>query len=114
MFNNPENADKRGRGEDGCGCAHIEQCQKRTIRSLGTQTIIGMKVFQDIKEAIVGLFVDEENPWESSSGFVDTRVDSMGNYINPQVRKYVERHKLTYPESVAIGARPPFGRYWDE
>ena len=57
---------------------------------------------------------DVENPWESKTGYVDTRVDGQGKLINPQVREYVKRHRLTYPESVAMGGRPPFGRYWDE
>lgn len=54
---------------------------------------------------------DVENPWESESGYVDTRVDRQGNFIDPQVREYVKRHRLTYPESATIGSRPPFGRY---
>jgi hypothetical protein len=80
----------------------------------GTAELIGV-VFTGDDEALLGLFrKDVENPWESETGSVDTRVDGQGKLINPQVREYVKRHKLTYPESVAMGGRPPFGRYWDE
>lgn len=80
----------------------------------GTAELIGV-VFTGDDEALLGLFrKDVENPWESESGYVDTRVNSQGEFIDSNVREYVKRHKLTYPESAAMGALPPFGRYWDE
>lgn len=112
-MNSPEGVSRRAELDS-------QRRKHKGISKLASQALKGIAEFIGVivtgdEEALFRPFrEDVENPWESETGYVDTRVDERGNLINPQVREYVKRHKLTYPESVAMGGRPPFGRYWDE
>lgn len=112
-MNSPEDVSRRAELDS-------QRRKHKGIGKLASQALKGIAEFIGVivtgdEEALFRPFrKDVENPWESKTGYVDTRVDGQGKLINPQVREYVKRHKLTYPESVAMGGRPPFGRYWDE